>query len=613
MHSGMRSFAASMLLADLMVASTAHARLVASKRALAVRTTGSAFLALAVTGEDFGAAGPGSQIEIIGKQGGAPVILAIPSTDQRVVVWGDEQVVVKLPSDLDGARATIVTPVDRSRRVRADYYAHDQYDTRAVSGPNDSPAILIVDGAGRAWVNAEFKSNRYFFDPALGALRPALYPQAPPPPPFQQLCNPLTTPITCFPGVDPPSAAAIALDDQGRVWLPEGGWTPAPDVTRNHARVVMYDPAGHVVRLYNLPGDHNGVQGIAWDRVRRRVWVAQTNELRFGTYGNLLKFDPEGVPHEDFTWDFTSPPPSAPSQFTFPATATCNGATPTTFGTCSNAPAQPCADPDDCVRAELFCAPGVTDDSGCYRQYPLGIGQPAHVTVHPDGHVWFAVYGFAFGTQLGRLDPTTGGVELFPLALPPFTPSVPIPFGLVFGLRIAPWDIQVGRDGSIVATEFSANRIAVFAKRSMGSTDCLSLSPPEGESCDAVHEPDGSITLNPRCTNPCIVERLVPGTFEPDASNPPLTYRAVGTLGGFAIDRRRNVWMRYGYMDRRGAFYLMPPLLELYRTPSTPVGDFPTGTFLHDGIGDPSIDDKTGDIWAADYRGHRLNRLRRLH
>ena len=71
--------------------------------------------------------------------------------------------------------------------------------------------------------------------------------------------------------------------------------------------------------------------------------------------------------------------------------------------------------------------------------------------------------------------------------------------------------------------------------------------------------------------------------------------------------------MRYGYMDRRGAFYLMPPLLELYRTPSTPVGDFPTGTFLHDGIGDPSIDDKTGDIWAADYMGHRLNRLRKLH
>ena len=110
----------------------------------------------------------------------------------------------------------------------------------------------------------------------------------------------------------------------------------------------------------------------------------------------------------------------------------------------------------------FFCAPGTVDDSRCFHAYPVGVYQPAHVVVHPDGHVWFTEYCLGLGSRLGRLDPSTGAVELFPLSPAPFSPGGDVPFALVARVLIAPWDIQVAPDCSIVATEYAANRIARF-------------------------------------------------------------------------------------------------------------------------------------------------------
>ncbi len=103
--------------------------------------------------------------------------------------------------------------------------------------------------------------------------------------------------------------------------------------------------------------------------------------------------------------------------------------------------------------AELFCGGG-SDDGSCYREYPLGVFQPAHIAIHPDGHVWFTDYAAGTGSQIGRLDPTAGAVELFPLPPAPFEPRV-LPLAMInFGL-LAPWDIEIDRRGDVVATQYA--------------------------------------------------------------------------------------------------------------------------------------------------------------
>src|SRR5262249_15549745 len=139
----------------------------------------------------------------------------------------------------------------------------------------------------------------------------------------------------------------------------------------------------------------------------------------------------------------------------------------------------------DCVLADLFCAPGAPD-AGCYRAYPIGLVQPAHVTVHPDGRVWFTEYNFGIGAALGRLDPDASdpgqAVERYPLSPPPFSPDAPIPFALFPYITVATWDVEVDRDGSILASEYASDRIARFRPQFMNNTGtCQSISAPPGD------------------------------------------------------------------------------------------------------------------------------------
>src|SRR5262249_17558918 len=229
---------------------------------------------------------------------------------------------------------------------------------------------------------------------------------------------------------------------------------------------------------YNLPGDHNCPMGIAWDASRRRIWLSQTNSLTYGNGSTLLSFDPERVPFETFAWNTAAPPPTLASTFDFSTTATCDRSPSADSGACSNAPDHACVSVEDCVLAELLCRPGTGDDRDCFHEYPVGVYQPAHVTVHPDGHVWFTQYAAGMGRHLARLAPTSGTVELLPFAPTPFAPPG-LPLDMIAFLAIAPWDIGVLRDGSVVATEYAGNRIAHFSARYMGDTaQCQHLSAP---------------------------------------------------------------------------------------------------------------------------------------
>src|SRR5262245_13995319 len=153
----------------------ADARIRAYSPALAVRTTGSTFLALSVTGEGFGTSEPGARVRITGIQSGRWVELKIPSTDPRVFVWRDVQIVLKLPADLQSARITVIAPSGRTWPVLARYYVHDSFDTTAAGG-SSPPTHIAIDPAGRVWVNPEFKHNYYFFDPKHEAVLPAPFP-----------------------------------------------------------------------------------------------------------------------------------------------------------------------------------------------------------------------------------------------------------------------------------------------------------------------------------------------------------------------------------------------------------------------------------------------------
>jgi hypothetical protein len=111
---------------------------------------------------------------------------------------------------------------------------------------------------------------------------------------------------------------------------------------------------------------------------------------------------------------------------------------------------------------------------------------------------------------------------------------------------------------------------------------------------------------NPRCSNPCIQELTVPGTWIADGSHPPLTHLSEGRLLTIAFDRQRNIWFDQGYLDRKNKFHLWPPLLDMMPTPY----ESADASLPFSGIGGGvAVDPWSGDIWGADYFGRRLNRL----
>lgn len=604
-----------------------EARPKAFKPALAVSNAGSTFLALSVTGSEFGAPAPGSFVDVSGVAGTQLVSLSIPSTDANVVAWRDEQVVVKAQPDLTRVRMRVRTPSGQTSMVRADHYAFDWFDTSAALGVNVGPGHIAVDPAGRVWINGEFHPGVAYFDPSTAVVKPAYWPRIPVPA-FKTCVG------SCVPTTLSGGGEDAIVDSKGRVWLPEGGGgNIAP---RNHSRIIGYDAAAQKVLVYNLPGDQNGLVGVAWDQRRNRLWYTQAY-LAGVRPPRLTSFDPDhpAIPREEFSWDFATLPSCSGgvcsdnptrscatfrdcmiASFTFTTSATC------TAGTCSNAPYHQCQTVEDCVLAEHICPPGA-DDGGCFHDYPMPGLDNAHVAVSPrDGSVWNANYGFA-GTTISRLDPATGDVTVHPLAPAPFNPpqvtftSIEHLIDAIGAFTNWPWEVKIASNGDIVVGEYGLTRIARFRASRVGSPACQTLVPPRGSSGSCTPGPVGptfpqTIELQDSgCTNPCIVQRLVPAAWEPGATVPGYTHRLVaGDMKTLAIDRKKNVWFKHGYFVKgKRDIVRLPPLLWLY--PSSFWAGSPPD--LHSALGDGvAINVQSGEIFGFDWFGRRLIRLRKL-
>ena len=366
-----------------------------------------------LAGSNFGSVSPDRGL-LLRKASGS--VLRIPSADSLVVSWLDERISFHIPPSAVSGTVVVETPLGRSRPVTLDVYRYDTFPVPPTNGTNASPLDLAIDGAGRVWLNQEF----HFDSAPLAVLEPGaaemMLIQAPMPPGT----GPFATRIG---GADKSThitelGEGILVDPKGRVWLSEGGGLLYDGPLHNHSRVVCYDPAaptGSRLRVYNLPGDHNEVTGLAWDTARHLIWLSEGGN---GAGPSLVSFDPELVPFDN-SFDFTRPVP---------------------------------------------------DESG-YRVYPLHgarSGYPAHLMVMDDGSVWFTTY---VGNAIGKLDPATGAAVFLPLQKTVSTN----PAAVVFGTG-GPWDIVRGPGGEIAFNSQFDNSVSrLDASRPRGFDSCLRL------------------------------------------------------------------------------------------------------------------------------------------
>ena len=565
-----------------------------------------AFVAVSVTGAGLGSAvaGPagacgapesGAYLEVLSD---APPAI-VPSTDPRIVLWRNTRIVVKLHPARQAVGVRVCTPAGASDASVITYYTYDHFALPPSEGTNPGPLALAIDDQHRVWINEEFHLELKYFDPATQQFTSLPIPRPIDPGPFA------TTVLDEHRTQISQSGEALVVDPYQRVWFTQGGAEPYPGDDPDHSRVVSYnprDPSGEGFRVFNVPGDHNGVYGVAWDAHRQRIWFTEAARQSQGgapvvaQRARLVSFDPERIPFDN--------------HFDFAVTNTCTpAAEPTQPGRCSNVPWRACLTPGDCILAEQICAPDATDDRDCYHEYELpadGVYQPGHVVVHPDGSVWYTAYWG--GNHIGRLDPDSGSFAIFPLpkpagidrcdyhrclcgAAPMEADCVDCCVLKIFGT--APWDIKVADNGDVVFSE--------YVNAALGRFDIARRSDP---ACTALDE-SGS--------NPCIRQLRVPGT--------PLVYQ----VHSIALDSGRNVWFTeggpmsdakastaVGYVgvDWNGPV-LLPPL-SLYPFYNSTGAYCPTDldAFVSFTGGGIAIDPITGNVWFADYCRKRLGLLR---
>ena len=360
-------------------------------RAVATLVSGSVVLA----GTHFGGPSAGRSVLIQETSG---TELRIASTDPLIISWSDREITFHLPDGATSGALVVEAPSGRSQSVALDVFAYDTYTVPASPGTNASPLAVAVDTTGRVWLNQEFHLDSAplaLLEPNASALTLINAPKPPGPGPFAtRIGGPDNRTHITELGED------VVVDPKGRVWVSEGGGLLYDGPLPNHSRVVGYDPAappGNRLRIYNLPGDHNEVTGLAWDSTRDRLWLAQASVK---TGPSLLSFDPEKTAFDN-NFDFSQPLDS------------------------------------------LLHSRADPDQTG-YRVYPLsgaGAAYPAHLLVETDGSVWFSAY---LGNAVGRLDPATGDVVLMPLA----RPTSANPAARAFS-TVGPWDVLAMPDGGV--------------------------------------------------------------------------------------------------------------------------------------------------------------------
>jgi len=416
-----------------------------------------------------------------------------------------------------------------SRVVYRHYDAPREGDDGVWSG-GGLPLALALDAEGNTWVLGEFHTQLQcvsISDPAEATTH-SWIPH-----------HPDALPFTNHHGEPSQSSAlgeSVVVDAQGRVWLSQGGGYLVQEGA-NHSRVVSYDPGSGVFRAYNLPGNLNEAMGLLWDDPRGLIWVAESGmyatrvepssgpsdeDLRAGA---LMVFDPETAPHQnDFLWD------------------------------------RPLG--------HLLCSEPTPDPKGCFARYPLPDGAlaPAELIDDASGSIWFTLF---WGGAIGRLDPETGEVIIYPLAAGVGTD----PRAKAVGP--GPWDIAISPDGEhVVWSEFFDSTIAR-----------LPLARASDPACRALREG----------RNPCVEEARVAGP------NP-----GSQRVHSIAFDGFGNLWFTQ---------FTFPITPEVPNSIGFLTADWsrvqflegrPDGNVSYAGI---AIDPETGDIWVAEFQPPGVGRL----
>jgi streptogramin lyase len=396
------------------------------------------------------------------------------------------------------------------------------------------PLSIALDDEGNAWVLGEFHTELQLvsvLDSVLATrqIRIPLHPKARP-----------FTDRHGGPTQNSMLGESVIVDGRGHIWLSQGGGYLVREGT-NHSRVVSYDPRSGTFRAYNLPGNRNEAMGLLWDEPRGLIWVAESGMFadrgdipsgpsdETGEAGALLAFDPETVPHDnDFLWDR----------------------------------------PLD----EMLCTEPSPVPRGCFARYtlPHGASAPAQLVGDASGSIWFTLF---WSEAIGRLDPETGEVLVYPLAAGVGTD----PRAKAVGP--GPWDIALSPDGEyLVWSEFFDSTISRLPLARALDPACRSLR-------------DGS--------NPCVEQMRVPGADLGSQSVHSIAFDGFGNLWftQFSFPVTPGAPNSIGFVT---ADWSRIELLD-------PLEVSPDGEASYAGI---AIDQRTGDIWVAAFLPPGVGRLR---
>lgn len=414
------------------------------------------------------------------------------------------------------------------------WYVYDWFDVPPTEGTNAMPLAIAMDPRGMVWINPEFHLKFAVLPGASDEVKLLEFPRPPNPGVFATtIFGDHRTQISMC-GED------VIVDPRGRIWFSQGGGYLYGGEHPNHSRLLCYEPDAPEDtrwRVFNVPGDHNEIIGLAWDETRGLIWFANGGLDASGIWRRSLAcFDPDSMPHDGF-FDFST-----------------------------SIDDRVCESPLRGDSALHLVPPGK------FRVYPLpqNSHQPAHLALDADGNVWYTAF---WGNAIGRLDPSTGIVREIPLS------KARAKSGPAAVVGAGPWQILINDAGDVVFNEFFDSQVCRLPVSAIDDPRALALND-DGRNTfvEEMSLPDADLELE-----------MIHSIAEDPAGNVWFTVHN-------SADNARGFQVGYVHSDWSGVS-LIPSF-----------SNFPgVGHPTADGI---AIDQKSGDVFMAEFFRKRIGRLR---
>lgn len=413
----------------------AGARPSVTGKVIAVHSAATAITSVAVYGSGFGFPARTASIQFK-DQLTRSKWRTLPSLDARVRKWEPSRILCDLPGRFSAGQIRIRTRQGISAAAGwSEAYEYSSYPLPVSPHGEGNPLAVQLSDDGRLWINQEFHTAFFFFDPQANRVSSIPSPGRATKP-FGMFWNgaDIATDISSL-------GEEVMVDPQGFVWFSEGGGFVYGGRNTNRSRIIRFDPdapLAEAYRVYLVPGDRNEVMGLAYDTRRRLVWFTQ--KARGPNPAKLIGFDPDSTPYL--------------SRFSG----------------------------EDLSGIEEFPLPSSADD----RWWELSIGQrtyvPGHIAMDAEGDLWYS--GFwgrgdpdSGQAEIGRVDPDTGSLDTFPL---------PRTIGQSFAAAIVgpgPWSMQFAANGDVVFNRYFDSTISRFDRSRLGDPACTELAADGANPC----------------------------------------------------------------------------------------------------------------------------------